>query len=471
MRTYFLRRLLMVPVTFLAITFMVYSVLRIVPGGPIEQAEAARRLAGGETGQGAQGDLMLDEEALGELQRYYALDEPIPIGYLQWLGVLPREVRVRVPASTRQKHDFSPLTKLHERRQKLEEELQKALPEGYIAKNDLVYRPLMKDEEPPEGAAELAGKGFGKRDDLEALLERYDMTYDGEKYYRALMKPPVEAERLLDALKKAREKAPGFEVTADGTIYRLEERWSGILQGDFGRSYARGEPVLSVIGSKLPISLWFGLVGYLLTWLICVPLGILKAVYHRTPFDTLTSLLVFLGYSMPGFVVCMVLLTTMGAAGWLPLGGFPSEAPFLEKVRHMIIPLAGYMVGSFATMTILMKNSLLENLSADYVRTALAKGLAEKRVILVHALRNSLIPLTANIGSAVGILFAGSFLIEKTTNLDGMGLLGYEAILQRDYPIIMGILVFGVLIQLLGAILSDLIWAALDPRIRYGGEA
>lgn len=460
----------MVPVTFLAITFMVYAILRIVPGGPIEQAEAARRLGGSEAGQGAQGDLQLDGEALGELQRYYALDEPIPVGYLQWLGVLPREVRVRVPASSRAKHDFSPLLKLHEREQKLTEELQKTLPAGHIERNGLVYRPLQKDEQPPEGAAALASQGFGKRDDLETLLERYDMTYDGEQYYRALVKPPVEAEPLLDALRRIREKDTGFEVTADGTIYRSEERWSGLLQGDFGRSYARGEPVLSVLGSKMAISLWFGLTGYLLTWIVCVPLGILKAVYHRTPLDTLTSLLVFVGYSMPGFVVCMVLLTTLGAAGWLPLGGFPSEGSLVEKLRHMIIPLAGYMVGSFATMTILMKNSLLENLNADYVRTALAKGLSEKRVIVAHALRNSLIPLTANIGSAVGILFAGSFLIEKTTNLDGMGLLGYEAILQRDYPIIMGILVFGVLIQLVGAILSDLIWAALDPRIRYGGE-
>jgi microcin C transport system permease protein len=129
------------------------------------------------------------------------------------------------------------------------------------------------------------------------------------------------------------------------------------------------------------------------------------------------------------------------------------------------------MIVSFATMTILMKNSLLENLNADYVRTALAKGLSERRVIWVHAVRNSLIPLTANIGTAASVLFAGSFLIEKVTNVDGLGLLGYNALIQRDYPIVLGTLVIGLVIQLLGGIVSDLIWAAIDPRIRFEVKA
>jgi microcin C transport system permease protein len=161
---------------------------------------------------------------------------------------------------------------------------------------------------------------------------------------------------------------------------------------------------------------------------------------------------------------------------WLPLGGYKpdniEQLTFLQallgRVRHMLIPIIGYMIGSFATMTILMKNSLLENLGADYVRTAFAKGLPERRVIFVHALRNSLIPITAGIGHAVGILFAGSFLIEKVCNIPGMGLMGYEAVVQRDYPIILATLVIGVAIRLFGNILSDIIWAMIDPRIRFG---
>jgi microcin C transport system permease protein len=136
----------------------------------------------------------------------------------------------------------------------------------------------------------------------------------------------------------------------------------------------------------------------------------------------------------------------------------------------MIIPVTAYVAGQFALMTMLMKNSVMENLTADYVRTAFAKGLTERRVIFLHVLRNSLIPITAGIGGAIGLLLAGSFLIEKTTNIPGMGLLGFEAVLQRDYPVVMGILVLSVLITLVGNILSDLVWAAIDPRIRFGGQ-
>ena len=136
-------------------------------------------------------------------------------------------------------------------------------------------------------------------------------------------------------------------------------------------------------------------------------------------------------------------------------------------MHHTLVPIFGYLVGSFASMTVLMKNSLLENLGADYVRTAFAKGLPEKRVIFIHALRNSLIPITAGIGHFLGLLFAGSFLIEKVCNIPGMGLLGLDAILQRDYPIILATLVIGVLIRLSGNIFSDLIWALIDPRVRF----
>ncbi|MHC4831991.1 MAG: ABC transporter permease, partial [Planctomycetota bacterium] len=148
-------------------------------------------------------------------------------------------------------------------------------------------------------------------------------------------------------------------------------------------------------------------------------------------------------------------------------GGYDPDASLYDRFRHMLIPVAGYMVGSFATLTILTKNSLMDNLTRDYVRTAVAKGLPERRVVYLHALRNSLIPVTARLGHALGILFAGSFLIEKACNIDGMGLLGYHAIVQRDFPIILGTLVFGVLIKLFGNILSDIIWAAIDPRIRF----
>ena len=160
----------------------------------------------------------------------------------------------------------------------------------------------------------------------------------------------------------------------------------------------------------------------------------------------------------------------------MPLGGFRSEnwaelgffARIANQLHHTAIPVVGYVMGGFATMTILMKNSLLDNLGADYVRTAFAKGLSERRVVFVHAMRNSLIPLTVGIGHALGLLFAGSFLIEKTCNIPGMGLLSFNSVIQRDYPVILGTLVFLVLIRLTGNIFSDVIWALIDPRIRFG---
>jgi microcin C transport system permease protein len=138
-----------------------------------------------------------------------------------------------------------------------------------------------------------------------------------------------------------------------------------------------------------------------------------------------------------------------------------------DQVEHTVIPVVAYVMGGFATMTILMKNSLLDNLGADYVRTAFAKGLNERRVVFIHALRNSMIPLCVGIGHALGLIFAGSFLIETTCNIPGMGLLGFNSLVGRDYPVIMGVLVIGVLIRLTGNIISDMILAVVDPRVRF----
>ena len=166
-----------------------------------------------------------------------------------------------------------------------------------------------------------------------------------------------------------------------------------------------------------------------------------------------------------------------GGSFWdlFPLGGFrPNNWEYLtwwgkitSQLHHMALPVLCYMVGSFATLTILMKNSLLDNLGQDYVRTAFAKGLTERRVVFVHALRNSLIPIATGLGHVFGLILAGSFLIERVFNIDGMGYLGYTSILQRDYPVALGILVISSMLMLLGNIISDVIYTVVDPRIRF----
>jgi microcin C transport system permease protein len=265
----------------------------------------------------------------------------------------------------------------------------------------------------------------------------------------------------------------------DKPVYARYGQWLwNVLHLDLGNSYIYQDPVWDVIKSRFPISIFLGLTGFFLGYFICIPLGVLKAIQHGSKFDLITSAIVFIGYAVPGWALGTALLVLFGGGSFwslFPLGGFrPENWDYLSlwgkitgQIHYMFLPVLCYMVGGFATLTILSKNSLMENLGQDYVRTAFAKGLKERRVIFVHALRNSLIPLVTGLGNAISLVLAGSFLIEKVFNIDGMGYLGYTAILQRDYPVALGILVIDSLLLLVGNILSDMIYAAVDPRIRF----
>lgn len=248
------------------------------------------------------------------------------------------------------------------------------------------------------------------------------------------------------------------------------------VQLDLGTSFRYNEPVLKVIGDRLPISIYYGVITALFTYGICIPLGILKAIRHRTAVDTWTSVLIFIGYAVPGFALGAV-LSNLLAVRWefFPLGGFMAPGaealPWHERwasvLWHSVLPLVAYLAGAFAVTTMLMKNSLLENMSADYVKTALAKGLSWKRAVFVHALRNSLIPMATTVGGLLGIFLTGSFLIERVFNIPGIGLLAFEAIQTRDFPIVLGFLVISSVVLMLGNLLSDLAVAFVDPRVRF----
>ena len=277
-----------------------------------------------------------------------------------------------------------------------------------------------------------------------------------------------------DALEEMR-RYYGF----DKPVHVRYAQWLwNLLHLDLGRSYIYQDPVWDVIKSRFPVSIFLGLTGFFLSYLVCIPLGVWKAIRHGSRFDFASSVVVFLGYSVPGWALGTALLVLFGGGSFwsvFPLGGFrPNDWEFLgffdkivAQLHHMFLPVLCYMIGSFATLTILMKNSLLENLGQDYVRTAFAKGLSERRVIFVHALRNSLIPIATGLGHVISLILAGSFLIEKVFNIDGMGYLGYTSILQRDYPVALGILVISSLLMLVGNILSDMIYVIVDPRIRF----
>jgi microcin C transport system permease protein len=256
-------------------------------------------------------------------------------------------------------------------------------------------------------------------------------------------------------------------------VYWLKD----ILSLNLGYSTRYGEPVWESIKQRLPISIFYGIMTMILTYAVCIPLGILKAIKHKTAVDNVTSILVFIGYAVPGYVVGIIAITVFAFyLEWFPLSGFTSndfdDLSLFGKVAdildHAVLPLIAYMSGSFAVMTFLMKNSLMDNLAADYVRTAMAKGLEFKRAVVRHAMRNSLIPIATNFGQNITLFLTGSFLIEKIFNIDGFGLLGYEALVERDYPVVMGILVIGSLLSLIGNILSDICVALVDPRIKFG---
>jgi microcin C transport system permease protein len=253
--------------------------------------------------------------------------------------------------------------------------------------------------------------------------------------------------------------------------------WLGkIARLDLGDSYRYTEPVIGIIKDRLPVSLYYGILTALFTYGICIPHGIVKAIKHRTWIDNTTSTMIFIGYAIPGYALGAVLLIFLAVnRHWFPLGGFVSEGfedlAFWGKVKdlvhHAILPLICYLVGSYAVMTMLLKNSLMENMSADYVVTALAKGLSWRRAIFGHALRNSLIPMATSFGSLIAIIMTGSLLIERVFNIRGIGLLTFEAIQARDYPVVLGIIVIDSVLLLVGNLLSDLCVASVDPRVRF----
>ena len=255
--------------------------------------------------------------------------------------------------------------------------------------------------------------------------------------------------------------------------------WLGnLLRLNLGRSYVYQEPVLDTIISRFPVSIYFGLIGFTLTYIVCVPLGVYKAVKNGSKFDIISSAIVFVGYSIPGFAFgAMMLVIFGGGSFWdvFPLGGFRSVdwnslsvmGKIWDQIHHTILPVMSYMLGSFATLTILTKNTVIESLSQDYIRTAFSKGLTEKRVIFRHALRNSLIPICTGLGHFFSLVLAGSILIERVFNINGMGLLAFESIVQRDYPVTMGILVISSMLLMIGNIISDILYALVDPRIRF----
>ena len=246
---------------------------------------------------------------------------------------------------------------------------------------------------------------------------------------------------------------------------------------DLGTSFFQNKDVWKLIKEKLPVSISLGLWTFFISYLISIPLGIAKAVRSGSAFDFFTTLIVLFGYAIPGFVLGVALLVVFGGQlQWFPLRGLTSPnwdtlsagAKVVDYLWHIVLPITAMVLGSFAVTTMLTKNAFLEEIRKQYVITARAKGLSERQVLYKHVFRNALLPIITGFPAAfVGAFFAGSLLIETLFSLDGLGLLGYESVIRRDYPVVLGTLYLFTLIGLVTKLISDLCYVWVDPRVKF----
>ena len=455
----------MIP-TFLGTTLLVFTILQLAPDGPFERAVRQLKDLGGAGGEGGTATSTsmtssneITPELLEQMRMQFGLDKPIIVRYLIWLGVWPKEVKNKTISLNQSFRETVHSIELNQFKEFLLQRYVKVINE--------------------KGEHKVIETGIGLEFDIpdnETLTNNYSITNEKIElvnFYRANYNELPNNPSYIKTWYHSNWDISKIDEE-NGTISLVKKSFQGILTGFLGYSQVRGKNVSKLVSERLHISIIFGLTSFLLSYLICIPLGITKAIKHGSKYDILSSAIVFIGYSIPGFALGVLLLSIWGG-DIFPLHGWRSanfyELTFLGKVwdqmHHAFLPIICYMVGSFATLTVLMKNSLMENLNQDYVRTAFAKGLSEKRVIFYHAVRNSLIPLATGIGSSIGLILAGSYLIEMVFGIDGIGMLGFQALLDRDYNIIMGTLVLFTIIRLTGNLLSDIIYAIIDPRIRF----
>lgn len=268
----------------------------------------------------------------------------------------------------------------------------------------------------------------------------------------------------------------GFDQPAYVRFFDMVKNY---LTFDLGESYFYQRGVGELIVEKLPVSISLGIWTFLITYLVSIPLGIAKAVRDGTRFDSITSTIILVGYAIPGFVLGLVLLVLFGGGSFwqiFPLRGLTSDnfedlsliGKVLDYFWHLVLPITAMVIGNFAVMTMLTKNSFLEEIRKQYVLTARAKGLPQRTILYRHVFRNALIPIVTGFPAAfIGAFFTGSLLIETIFSLDGLGLLSFNAVMQRDYPVVLGTLYVFSLIGLFGKLLSDLVYVWVDPRIHF----
>lgn len=430
------------PITLIGITFVVFCLTRMVPGGPVDrllQEQAISALAG-DKALAVSASTEVSEADIERLEELFNLQEPLWLSYLQWLGIRRREVEFA-------KAEFAPDA----------DSTQVVLTS--LSGHSAVINVRREGKQPVYAADSwFAEEGWRMR--IESPRDRA---------LRWAKRHDIEDETLI----AERENHPSC---SRWRVVAYRKAYDGLLQGQLGRSYKYNESVAGMILDRLPVSLYFGLLGVLVSYLISIPLGVSKALHHKSLYDSATSLFIFIGYAIPGFALGAVLLVYLGARlEWFPLYGLTSPefpgmsfpAQLKDLAIHTVLPLSCYVVSAFAMTTMMMKNSLMEHLSADYMRTAIAKGVSFRRAVWGHAFRNSFIPLASTLGSVLCGVVGGSLLIERVFDIQGFGMLSFQALMDKDYSLIMGTVLLGSVLIVIGNLLSDIFVAMIDPRIKF----
>jgi microcin C transport system permease protein len=279
---------------------------------------------------------------------------------------------------------------------------------------------------------------------------------------------------------KQLEKEFGFDKPLPERFFHMMANY---VVFDFGTSYFRDRRVVDLVIEKMPVSISLGIWTTLIVYLVSIPLGVAKAVRDGQPFDVWTSGVVIVGYAIPGFLFAVLLIVVFAGGrylDWFPLRGLVSDnwssLPWykqaLDYLWHMVLPVLAMVIGGFAGLTMLTKNSFLEEIGKQYVVTARAKGLSERHVLYGHVFRNAMLIVIAGFpGAFIGILFTGAMLIEVIFSLDGLGLLGFEAAINRDYPVMFGTLYFFTLLGLVMNLVGDVTYVMVDPRIDFDSRS
>lgn len=320
--------------------------------------------------------------------------------------------------------------------------------------------------------ASLQGHGDGASTRLQSSGDMPNTGAKNNSGYRGAQGLSAETIAEIEALY-------GFDKPAHERFLKMLK---GYLQFDFGESFFRDASVTDLIAEKLPVSISLGLWSTLIIYFISIPLGIKKAVRHGSKFDIVSSSIVTILYAVPGFLLAILLIVFFAGGSyydWFPLRGLTSsnfdELTFLEQIKdyfwHLTLPLLAFTIGGFATLTMLTKNSFLDEINKQYVTTARAKGLKENQVLYGHVFRNAMLIIISGFPAAfISIFFTGSLLIEVVFSLDGLGLLSFESVLNRDYPVFFGTLFIFTLIGLVVKLISDLVYILVDPRIDFQSQ-